>query len=142
METRFDLYDLPEGHEARFLEKLDAATARRQRNRTIFRWSAIAAAAALCLFLVLPIGNRHFLGARTPEAVYCAYLEKVDSYYAQFAGKSDEWQAAFAALTDETIPLFDQLPEEMPDREKTRILKQYYGELLDGAALLKQKWNN
>ena len=142
METRFDIYDLPEGHEARFLEKLDAATARRQRNRTALRWSAVAAAAALALFLVLPVGNRHFAWARTPEAVYCAYLDQVGSYYEQLAGGPEEWEAAFTALTDETVPLFDQLPDEMPEREKMRILKEYYGDLLDGAAQLNQRWNN
>ena len=146
MDTRFDLYDLPEGHEARFLEKLDAVTARRQRNRTVIRWTAVAAAAAVCLLLILPLGNRHFLGARTPEAVYCAYLDKVGSYYEQMgsnsAGETGEWEAALTALTTETIPLFDQLPDEMPAREKMRILKQYYGELLDGAAQLKQEWKN
>lgn len=142
MENKFDLYDLPEGHEARFLEKLDAATGRRQRRITVLRWSAVAAAACLCLLLVLPAGNRHFTGARTPEDVYCAYLDQVGSYYEQFSDGTEEWQEAFAALTDEAIPLFDQLPDEMPDREKTRILKEYYGELLDGAAQLKKKWNN
>ena len=146
MENRFDLYDLPEGHEARFLEKLDEATRRSQRNRTVLSWTALAAAAAVCLLLVLPLGNRHFRGARTPEAVYCAYLEKVGSYYDQLAvvttGETGEWAAALSAMTDETIPLFDQLPEDMPSRQKTKILKQYYGELLDGAALLRQEWNN
>jgi len=142
METKFDLYDLPEGHEARFLEKLDATTGRRQQRRTIVRWSAVAAAACLCLLLALPIGSRRFTGARTPEAVYCAYLDQVGSYYEQFPAGTEEWQEAFTSLTDEAIPLFDQLPEEMPDREKMRILKEYYGELLDGAAQMKEKWNN
>ena len=146
MEKQFDLYDLPEGHEARFLEKLDAATQRRRHNLNLFRWSAFAAAAAVCILLLVPFGNRHFLGAHTPEAVYCAYLDKVDSYYERLAdygaSGNSEWEDAFTALTDETIPLFDQLPEEMPTRQKTRILKQYYGELLDGAARLKQEWKN
>ena len=146
METRFDLYELPEGHEARFLEKLDAATAHRQRNRTVLGWTLTAAAAFVCLLLVLPIGGRHFRGAHTPEAVYVAYLDKVGSYYELLAentsGETGEWEAALTALTGETIPLFDQLPDEMSVRQKTRILKQYYGQLLDGAEQLKHEWNN
>ena len=146
MENRFDLYDLPEGHEERFLEKLDARTRRQQSRRIAFHWTAVAAAAAVLLLLVLPVGSRHFRGARTPEAVYCAYLDQIGSCYEQLA-RNDQvdafaWEATLASLTQETIPLVDQLPEEMSDREKTRILKKYYGELLDGANRLKQEWNN
>ena len=78
--------------------------------------------------------------------MYCAYLDRVGTYYEKLsvdgATESAEWEAALAAMTDETIPLFDQLPEEMSSREKVRILKQYYGDLLDGAAQLKKEWNN
>ena len=147
MENRFDLYDLPEGHEERFLAKLDAAETRKRKNRVTLRWTAVAAAAAALLVLfLLPGGNRYFTGARTSEAVYCAYLDRVGTYYEKLsvngATESAEWEAALAAMTDETIPLFDQLPEEMSSREKVRILKQYYGDLLDGAAQLKKEWNN
>jgi len=73
-------------------------------------------------------------------------LDKVGSYYEKLAdfgaGETSEWEEALTALTEESISLFDQLPEEMPDRQKTRILKQYYGELLDGVAQLKQDWKN
>ena len=147
MENRFDLYDLPEGHEERFLKKLDTAREGRRHYRTAIRWTvlSIAAAAVLCL-IFLPSGNRHFFGARTPEAVYCTYLDKVGSYYEQLAQNSHadtrEWEEVLTALTGETIPLFDQLPDEMPDREKVRVLKQYYGELLDAASLLSQDWKN
>ena len=146
MENRFDIYDLPAGHEARFLEKLDAATTRRRRAAHPWAILTTAAAAAVLCFVLIPTGNRHFFNARTPEAVYMAYLDKVGSYYEQLARSeaqtSDDWEAALATLTNETIPLYDQLPEEMPDREKVRILKRYYGELLDGAELLQNEWNN
>ena len=143
MENRFDLYDLPEGHEERFLEKLDAAKAVNRNRRTTILWTSLAtAAAAVLLVLFLPSGNRHFFGVRTPEAVYCAYLDKVGSYYEQLAlnGDAEEWEDALTALTGETIPLFDQLPDELSSREKVRVLKQYYGELLDAADLLAQEW--
>ncbi len=147
MENRFDIYDLPEGHEARFQMKLDAAK-NGQRSHRILRWTAVAAAAAAAILCVIQIpgGNRHFFRAHTPEAVYTAYLDKVGSYYEQLASSdalhSEDWEAVLASLTNETIPLFDQLPEEMPDREKVRVLKRYYGELLDGAELLQNEWNN
>jgi len=146
MENRFDLYELPEGHEERFLAKWDAHIERQQRTRARLTWAAAAAAAAIVLLLVLPFGDRHFRGARTPEAVYCSYLEQVGSYYEQLAQDSGSdpylWEATLTSLTRENIPLYDQLPEEMSNRQKTRILKQYYGELLDGAHRIRQEWNN
>lgn len=146
MDTRFDRYEIPAGHEDRFLAKLDAAT-RPQRRQNVLHWSALtaAAAAAILAFVLIPAGNRHFLGAHTPEAVYCAYLDKVGAYYEQLgasgATEAGDWEAALTALTDETIPLFDQLPDEMPRREKVRVLKRYYGDLLDGAERLRQDWD-
>lgn len=146
MDTRFDRYEIPAGHETRFLAKLDAAT-RPQRRQNMLRWSALAtaAAAAILAFVLIPAGNRHFLGAHTPEAVYCAYLDKVGAYYELLgtsgATEAGDWEAALTALTNETIPLFDQLPEEMSRREKVRVLKRYYGDLLDGAERLQQDWN-
>lgn len=147
MDTRFDLYEIPAGHEERFLAKLDAAETRSGRKHSVLRWTVLsaAAAAAVLAFVLIPGGNRHFLGARTPEAVYCAYLDKVGSYYEQLGAsgttEAGEWEAALSALTDESVPLFDQLPEEMPERQKVRVLKKYYGALLDGAERLREDWN-
>lgn len=146
MENRFDIYELPEGNEDRFLEKWDAAAVQGRRKSLLLRWTALSAAAAAILILVLvPAGNRHFIGAHTPEAVYCAYLDKVGLYYERLgetgATEAGEWEAALMALTDETIPLFDQLPDEMSSREKVKVLKRYYGNLLDGVALLSKDWN-
>ena len=49
---------------------------------------------------------------------------------------SASWDEALAQLTEESVPLFEQLPEEMSRREKARVLKQYYASLLDGAKQL------
>ena len=39
------------------------------------------------------------------------------------------------------MSLYDQLPEDLPEKEKTEILKRYYGEVLDEAALIKENMN-
>jgi len=145
MENRFDRYELPAGHEERFLVKLDAVRPWYQHPAFRVTVLATAAAAAILCFVLIPAGNRHFLGAHTPEAVYCAYLDKVGHYYEQLAEtgatEADEWAESLSALTEETIPLYDQLPDDMPAREKVKVLKQYYGELLDGAERLRHDWN-
>lgn len=145
MENRFDIYELPQGHEARFETKLDRRLSRQRSRRFIARWAAVAAAAAVLLLPVLPGSRTSFLKARTPEAVYTAYLDQVGKFYELLAENSDndsvDWEGLLRELTDETIPLYEQLPEELSRREKTAILKQHYGEILREAAQLKHMNN-
>ena len=145
MENRFDLYELPEGHEVRFEEKYDKRLTQQRRRRIVFRWTASAAVLAAIVALSLP-GNRSSVQkARTPESVYTAYLEQVGELYALLASQPEEdgvdREAVLHELTDETIPLYDQLPEEMPEREKTAILKEYYGDILNEAYRLSDNNN-
>ena len=37
------------------------------------------------------------------------------------------------SIADDNAPLIDQLPEEMDTAAKAAILREYYGELLEGA---------
>ena len=141
MENRFDLYDLPEGHEERFEAKLETGLLQRRRLK-IFRWASVAAAVAVLAWLFIQ-SDRHFWRARTPEAVYAAYMKQVGAFYRLLATNSDnetvDWEGILDELTDETIPLYEQLPEEMSEREKTAILKRYYGEILDEAGQLQEE---
>ncbi|MBR1538929.1 MAG: hypothetical protein IJ636_05420 [Bacteroidales bacterium] len=141
MENRFDIYELPEGHEVRFEARLDRRLSRQRRRQVLVRWSAVAAAAAVLLLLLLPGGRSSFLKARTPEGVYTAYLDQVGKFYEMLAENSEDdsvdWVGLLHELTDETVPLYEQLPEELPRREKTAILKEHYGEILREAHQLK-----
>ena len=146
MENRFDLYDLPEGHEERFEAKLDAGLWRRKIRARIFLGTAVAAGLAVMLWLGTQ-ARSHFRGAHTPESVYSAYLEQIGELYQLLADNATDnseaidWQAVLDELTGETVPLYDQLPEEMPEKEKTAVLKEYYGGLLDEAELIKEEMN-
>ena len=137
MENRFDLYELPEGHEARFEAKLN-----RRRTRTlVLRWTAAAAGLAALLWIGIqagsPIGRAH-----SPEAVYAAYLQQVGGLYELLAARSTEdvadWESVLDELTEETVPLYEQLPDELSRREKTALLKRHYGSILDEARQLKK----
>lgn len=142
MELRFDRYELPDGHQARFLEKLDARLAGRRRRRLLFRWTAAAACAALVAFLALD-RNTYFWRAHSPEAVYAAYLEQVSALYQRISANSDgdtaEQEALLHELTDENIALYDQLPDELSKRQKIKILKNHYGGLLSSAGEIAKK---
>ena len=144
MENRFDLYDLPEGHEERFQAKLEPRLVRTRRRTRFIRWTALAACLAAVLWLVSR-SRSPFWAAQSPEAVYTAYLEQVSELYQLLAANTGEetldQEAVLKELTDETVSLYDQLPEEMPDKQKTAVLKDYYGGILDEAGQLKKELN-
>lgn len=139
MDQRFDLYELPEGHLERFEAKLKAQQSR-QRMR-ILRWTTAAAAALALLLTIGVLSSSPLKRAHSPEAVYAAYLQQVDGLYAMLAGHSsngdNDWEGILNELTRENIPLYDQLPEELSRREKTALLKQHYGTILQEARQLK-----
>ena len=142
MENRFDIYEMPQGHEARFEAKLDGRLSLQRSRRLVTRWTAAAACAALVAFLALE-RNSYFWRAHSPEAVYAAYLEQVGALHKQISASPDEDTAAQEALlhelTDENIALYDQLPDELSKRQKIKILKNHYGGLLSSAGELARK---
>ena len=161
MDNQFDLYDLPEGHQDRFEGKLAQRLARRPR-RKLLPWVAAAAGLAAVVWLGLRSDARYAFErartpttssssasfmARTPEAVYAAYLEEVGKLYELLADNTGadngtvDWEAVLHELTEENMPLFDQLPEELSASEKTALLKQYYGGLLNEAGQIRKQLN-
>ena len=126
----FDGMEPAEGHEERFLAKLEAQSARKS-WRIILATLAAAATLAGVFFAGSSFG--HFTG-RNPEAIYLAYMTEVSKLYKDAPMEdSAAWDDALAQLTEEAVPLFEQLPQELSRRRKARILKEYYGNLLDGA---------
>ena len=146
----FDDQELPFGHEARFEAKLDAllesdrkvevggTAGKRWRYARIF--SAITAVAAAVVAAVI-FTNRPsrevdwFAGvADDPVAVYMAYSEKIAVMYEEIFTKDldERWETTVGSITNENVAMIDQLPDELDDKTKAHILKEYYGELLNG----------
>ena len=128
-----------EGHFERFEARLE------DRRRKVFSWrimTAVSIAAAFAILLI--IGRKdHFVGiVANPDAVYVSYLEQVQDRYKdiyKYAGDLDSsLDAELDDLTEENIPLIDQLPEELSDRAKTKLLKTHYGRILDAVDMIKQ----
>lgn len=140
MENKFDLMELPEGHEMRFRRRLEAS----DRRRRSFRALLAAAAAVALLVLLRPVGGRdYFRGvADSPDAVYLSYLDQVAASYESLArmpgSETSDWEVAMRSVTEETIPMMEQLPDELSDAEKAALLKAYYGALLDGVERIRK----
>ena len=145
MENRFDLYDLPEGHTARFEARLETGLARRRRRSLAFRWTAAAAVLGAVTWVGMH-SDPHFRRARTPEAIYTAYLKQVGELYQLLASHTEsdivDWESILQELTDEPTPLYEQLPEEMHEKKKMALLKSHYGGLLDDARQLQEELKN
>ena len=149
--AQFDAAEPAEGHEARFLARLDAQNAPRPapsvwaslRNpfRRSLPWAFALTAAVALLLVIRPGASRHFLGVPdNPERVYRSYLAQVERAYREFPWEdADGWEQTLDELTEEPVSLYEQLPEELPRRQQARILKAYYGGILDEVRQLKNK---
>ena len=148
--AQFDTAEPAAGHEARFLARLDVTpgachpehsegSAIRRPRYLIPLFALAALAAALLVFR--PGASQHFLGVPDePERVYRAYLAQVEKAYLTFPWDADfDWESTLDELTEESVSLFEQLPEELPPRRRARILKAYYGDILDEVKQLKNR---
>ena len=161
----FDTESPAEGHEARFLSRLEATQGagdspvkpandgkRNQANDGIRKpvidglWAAIrnlrpapvlafAVAACAALLLIIRPGDPFRGVSNDPEAIYLAYMDRVADLYHALPLEDD----ALREITEEENPLFTQLPENISTRERSRILKNHYGELLAAARQLKKQ---
>jgi len=138
--SAFDTGLPSEGAEERFLGRWEAAG--RRKVRILRTFVPAAAAAALAVLLLLPPADRSrdWLRAadNTPEGIYTEYMAQVTKAWKE-AGSDDLLSMQLLSLTDETVPLVDQLPDELGDDEKTAILREHYNTLLDGVHLLLTK---
>ena len=152
--AEFDTAEPAGGHEARFLARLDVTPIAagtqpkesfRAKTRNLFRrpfaWAlAVVACAVALLVLIIRPGDPLHGVSRSPEAIYVAYMDQVAGLYGALPGTdSARRDADLQAITEEADPLFAQLPEELGSRQPSRILKAYYGELLERASQINKQ---
>lgn len=144
--AEFDTAEPAGGHEARFLARLDVTPIAagtqpkesfRAKTRNLFRrpfaWALAVVACAVALLVLRPGDPLHGV-SRSPEAIYVAYMDEVADLYRDLPMQDD----TLREITDETESLFEQMPEGLSDRQRSRILKDHYGELLAAARQLKK----
>lgn len=141
--AQFDTEEPAPGHEARFLARLDEAapvpvwTKIRQflRPAPVIAFALATLAAA---FLIIRPGDPFRGAGNDPEAIYLAYMDRVSRLYQTLPCEDSELRdATLAEITEEEEPLFTQLPEELSDRERGRILRNHYGRILAAAGQIK-----
>jgi hypothetical protein len=138
--AQFDTATPPEGHEDRFLARLDGSVTRRPRPVGLFRRPAIwalAFAAFAAAILILRPGDPFRGTGNDPQKIYLAYMDRVAELYQAPSTDSQARDALLAGITEEEEPLFLQLPEELSARERGRILKDYYSRMLAAAGQIK-----
>ena len=156
----FDDQELPEGHLERFEAKLagleerpalrpgsggaalsSSGTVLRSRPIKVWWWTAIAgvaaAVASVAVFIDQPTSSQKDWFAEVPEdqASICqAYYDQMAMMYSDIlmTDVDGSKEAQLMTIAEETIPMIDQLPEEMGEEERALILKEYYSDLLEG----------
>ncbi|MBQ8061315.1 MAG: hypothetical protein IJ205_05180 [Bacteroidales bacterium] len=155
----FNDQEIPEGHLMRFEEILRSAQDDRPGNaqderagnaqlwgrgvrRIIWAAAGIAAALAAIIFISRP-ADRHedwFANVGDDQTEICrAYYEKAGELsYEILANNPDgSLDQSLSSLTEESVPIIDQLPEDMDPAARSALLKEYYGDLLDGLKMMK-----
>lgn len=128
----FDAELPPSGSRERFMARLEAEKARRRRVwfRHIWMSAAVSAAAVAALVAFSYSGaskdiERSILAMNSQEAQVIALVEEVCPQ------EMDVVMSSIRSITFEAIPFTDQLPDELPKKERIRIIKDYYGRKIE-----------
>lgn len=147
------------GDEERFFMKLDASRASMEEQSTgrihfqssmkrrkipFWRIIAVPLAATFLVFFTIGIYFKS-LDSQSDELnkIYVEYCTEVaalsDEIYTMSDSEIDRDAKATTIdnITFEAIPLVSQLPSELSEREKVKIMKDYYSQKLDGIRRLK-----
>lgn len=130
--SSFDTELLPSGSRERFMARLEAEEAGRKavRFRHVWMSAAVSAAAVVALILFSYSGadkdiERSILAMNSQEAQVIALVEEVCPQ------EMDAVMSSIRSITFEAIPFTDQLPDEIPEKERVRIIKDYYGRKIE-----------
>jgi hypothetical protein len=129
----FDAELPPSGSRARFMARLEAEKARNKvvRLRHVWMSAAVSAAAVVAALVAFSYSGadkdieRSILAMNSQEAQVIALVEKVCPQ------EMDVVMSSIRSITVEAIPITDQLPDELPEKERIRIIKDYYGRKIE-----------
>lgn len=120
----FDAYPVPKGSRNAFLEKVKAEKSRGGLRTVIVTISSMAAAAAIA-FLLAPGSLAHDI-EKQHRKLATMEMEILTLVSETAPEELDEIQNTIRMVTSDAIPLEEQLPEEMKEESRKKILKEYY----------------
>ena len=126
---QFNTGELPQGHQERFMSKLAHAEKTGKikplPRRAIFA-STTAAAVILALTITgIPIYKEAQLERSVEKLVQEMYRQEAEILH-MFSQEEQYMINNVKAITEETIPLAEQLPDELSPEKRAQILRDYY----------------
>lgn len=134
------LEELPNGHKERFMTKLQVADNEivmakqsEKASRVRLYWLIPAACVAVVLVgLFIIKGNRIITDARhdfNPQLLEAQYIEQLSALSASIP---EEFAVSDGSLKKDAIEFGKTLPAELSDKEKYRLVKEYYEQKIAG----------
>lgn len=121
----FDCEPLPEGSRERFMD----AVRQERRNNRIQILSMTITGIAACIAIIMAVFvepdiskelERHYKRMAMKENEILTIVER------EYPDDTDMIMNTLRSITADAIPLEEQLPDELPIKEKSRILNEYY----------------
>ena len=143
---KFDYAEMPAGHKERFLEKLSALETNNQSNsrrpsNIVWRISSVAAILIIALFIGRQ-SSEEFRVLDENGTEYTTLMTTLENEIIEMSKNCNKKSAkealkASRSVTFEAIPITEQLPDELSDEERAKILRRYYKEKTDGLKRIK-----
>ena len=122
---------LPSGSKERFMAKVR----RRNKVKRLGRICCAAISSAAALLAVVAIlkyeTDESLNVARMMQKMTDCEVEILSMVEMHNPYDVEDASSAIREITDEAVPLADLLPEELPSKERVRILKEYYGQKIE-----------
>ena len=115
----------PPGDFELFMGKVD-----RKRRFNMMFWPAVSVCAA-AIAAVLVVWH---LSGPSAEKIYSDYLAYVKAARQELSLRDGggELLDVFDSVADEAVPVIQTLPEDLPESDRTRIIKEHYGNMRNG----------
>ena len=122
---------LPSGSKGRFMAKVRRRSNVKRLGR-VFYTAISSAAALLAVVAILKYETDESLNvARMMQKMTDCEVEILSMVEMHNPYDVEDASSAIREITDEAVPLADLLPEELPSKERVRILKEYYGQKIE-----------